>query len=495
MKLRSCQDFAEARSAYVDGYLGEAERQALLRHLSDCSSCRDEIAALQRLRSLLTDTGRQAGALVPDQLAHRLAAIAEHDAEAARQSARAVRFRIMSIAGVALLLVLVTGVGYVAAPAEQDAIADPAGAVRADFSTAVAQLPLTSPAVAAAVAVDPQRLRTQDSDLPPDPRMAGPNLDSRQLDELLRKAEWASDRVSYAGVQRIVAPRDDRTTAADVSVVSQPGTGSTVTVQTLAGRPIASGLVPTPAASRIAAGNLIAALGSGYRLTGTAGGTVAGRQAARVEAWRPAPDQQLAAAWWIDTGTGLVLRQELYDHAGRLVLSARYTSIAFGTAPARTELAAPRALASTALLARPMTTASYTTASAAALSSKGWFCQDELAGMQLVRLRADASAEPGVLHMVYTDGLSTVSVFERRGRLTGPPAESAWDPNLRAYRTDAMLNTASWQSGDVVFTVATDGSTSLRDRVVHALPHTDRSGRTTMERVRAGWSRILHAMG
>lgn len=495
MKRRSCADLAEARSAYVDGYLEEAERQTLLAHLSDCAACREEVADLQRLRSLLTDSGHQAR--VPTELTDRLAAIADTDDN---DPATGTRLKTASLAGVVVLIVLITGVGYVAAPAERGGIADPTASVRADFSAVVAQLPLTNAGVAAALTVDPQRLRSGDADLDQDPTMSGPGLDQHQIVSLLQKADWASAQVPYSGVQQVVAPRDGQTTAADVTVDFAPGRGSQVAVRALDGHLAGSGLVPTPAASRIAASNQISALSGSYRLTGTTGGTVLGRPVARIQAWRRAPAAaQPDAIWWIDTATGLVLRQQVFDDTGRLVLSARYTwlmtgpdsvaAIAGSARPARA-IGAPAAV-----LTRSLTTATFTTASAGALSSQGWFCRSELAGMQLVRLRADAPAEPGVLHMVYTDGLSTVSVFERRGRLADPPAASTWDPTLGAYRTDAMVNTATWQSGDAVFTVATDGPTALRDTVVAALPHTPGVRRTTIGRIRAGWSRILHALG
>lgn len=506
MKRRSCADFAEARSAYVDGYLEEAERQGLLAHLSDCAACREEVAALRRLRSLLTDSSRQA--LVPSQLADRLAAIAEGDHDSDPAAGRGIRLKTLSLAGVAALLVLITGVGYVAAPTERGGIADPTAAVRSDFAAVIAQLPLTSAGVAAALTVDPQRLRSGDADLGQDPTMAGPGLDQHQIASLLRKADWATSQVPYSGVQQVVAPRDDQTadqtTAAAVSVDFAPGVGSRVAIRALNGTLTDSGTVGTPAASRIAASNQISALSQAYELTGVAGGTVLGRPVVRIQAWRRnRAANQPNATWWIDTATGLVLRQQVFDDTGRLVLSARYTSLLTGadtTATIAAE-AQPRLPVGTPVtlltrpLTTPLTTATFTTASAGALSSQGWFCHSELAGLQLVRLRADAPAEPGVLHMVYTDGLSTVSVFERRGRLVDPPAASTWDPTLGAYRTDAMVNTATWQSGDVVFSVATDGPTGLRDTVVAALPHEQSDDRTTIGRIRAGWSRILHMLG
>ena len=51
--------------------------------------------------------------------------------------------------------------------------------------------------------------------------------------------------------------------------------------------------------------------------------------------------------------------------------------------------------------------------------------------------------------------------------------------------------TATWTSGDVVMTAVTDGSRETLAAAVAALPHEARQQPTTMERVRAGWSRIL----
>ncbi len=60
---------------------------------------------------------------------------------------------------------------------------------------------------------------------------------------------------------------------------------------------------------------------------------------------------------------------------------------------------------------------SLTLSSAAELVNSGWFCEGELGEMSLVRLRSDEPDQPGALHMVYSDGVSTLSVFEQRGRL------------------------------------------------------------------------------
>ena len=95
------------------------------------------------------------------------------------------------------------------------------------------------------------------------------------------------------------------------------------------------------------------------------------------------------------------------------------------------------------------------------------------------------------MHLVYSDGLTTLSVVEQRGRLAGGPTGSTRNETLGAWVTDGMPATATWQSGDVVLTAVTDGSRETLAAAVAALPHEARERPTTMDRVRAGWSRIL----
>jgi hypothetical protein len=43
----------------------------------------------------------------------------------------------------------------------------------------------------------------------------------------------------------------------------------------------------------------------------------------------------------------------------------------------------------------------------------------------------------------------------------------------------------------MVFTVVTDGSASLLGEAVESLPHDGTTTRTTLDRIKAGWARIL----
>jgi hypothetical protein len=96
--------------------------------------------------------------------------------------------------------------------------------------------------------------------------------------------------------------------------------------------------------------------------------------------------------------------------------------------------------------------------------------------------------------LAYTDGLSSVSVFEQRGILSDAPPDTRWDHGLGAYVRGGAAKLATWQSGPTVFTVVTDGSHDLLASAVKALPHEPTPPRTTIDRVRAGWSRILESV-
>jgi hypothetical protein len=72
--------------------------------------------------------------------------------------------------------------------------------------------------------------------------------------------------------------------------------------------------------SRVVNEELLGLLERNYRLSATRGTSVAGRSATLVTATRD--DSPLVAArWWIDDATGIVLWEETYDKSGSLDLS------------------------------------------------------------------------------------------------------------------------------------------------------------------------------
>jgi negative regulator of sigma E activity len=97
-----------------------------------------------------------------------------------------------------------------------------------------------------------------------------------------------------------------------------------------------------------------------------------------------------------------------------------------------------------------------------------------------VRATSEGTGELRVLHLTYSDGVSTVSVFEQRGRLDAD-ALGGWTARTvdgaRVHVQEAAPWRAVWQGGGSVLTVVADAPPSTAEAVVDALPHSGGSGR------------------
>ena len=297
----------------------------------------------------------------------------------------------------------------------------------------------------------------------------------------MQRAAAAVGTVSYSGLQSFVAVRNDEVMTADLEVEARAGQGVQVKVVTQDGQQLLRGFAPATVSSRVVDGELLALLERNYTLVGSRGSVVAGRAATMVAAYRGGAVQ---ARWWLDDKTGVLLWQETYDATGAAELSFGFTSVAVSRKAGILEHLPPR-------LAVPVTDAALSLSNAGQLRAAGWTCQPELAGLSLIRVRSDRVSDPSTLHLVYSDGVDTVSVFEQRGRLDGLPNGSQWDAASGAYLRHGASSLATWQSKDRVFSVITDGSPDLLARVVAALPHQRADRPSTMERIKTGWAKIL----
>lgn len=499
-RSRACEALAEQRSALVDGALADADRERVLAHLVDCPECRQEVAELRRLRRLLNDPTGPATAPSYD-LADRLVAIAGDDAREpllatpfrAGGSGRLRRRRRIGKAaagagtvGAAALLVVV--VGLAAAPAEAGMVTDPTAGAQAEFGALTAQLPLAD-SVGRVLLSDGQAHAGATMISPGQPLGPPARLDDqRQLTttgaiEELRRAAAADGEVSFSGTQRVQVRVDGGVLSADYTVQTRLGNPRMVVVYDTHGRAVSA--VATSVGSRVTDPDELGLLRRNYLLVGTTGALVAGQRATLVSAI--GQDGRTAARWWIDTRSGLLLWHEVYDESGRTALSAGFTRIRIGGPDATGGgVEAPASV--------PVTSTTLTFGHLDRLSAAGWTCPERLGALSLIRLRADSTITPTVLHLAYTDGVSSVSVFEQRGSLAGAPDGTRWDKDLGAYVRGGPATIATWESGGTVFTVVTDGSDELLANAVHALPHGVVAPRTTIERVRAGWSRILESV-
>jgi anti-sigma factor RsiW len=505
VKAHSCAELAELRSAFVDGALDDADRERLLTHLVDCPDCRRDVAELRHVRALLT--GSTDPGLAPMDLSHRLVSIAGDEATeplwtrpfrrtraAGQLPSQRHQLRIRVAAGVlgcGLAVLTVFGIGYVSAPSVSALPPlDPTNQAITEFTAVVSAFPLDG---RVSVALEGQQPTTSTGGAYP----TGVSLPAKGFSEakavkLLAQAGQAGDELTYTATQVVSLQRGDQLIANTVLVSSSgagtrlsPGGSGTATVSTHT-------YVETDSSTRMADADLIDRLANRYTLRGWKSQSYDGHTAYVVEGVEPTATPTdgdlngVAARWWIDARTSLLLSQELYDGRGNLVLSSSLADLRFG-ASSDGNGNEPRSPDPQ----QPRTTATLTLSRAGQLRRGGWVCAERLAGLPLLKLRTDQTGNPDLVHLVYSDGLTTVSVVEQRGRLNGAPTNTTRNETLGAWVSEQMPTTATWTSGDIVLTAVTDGSRETLAAAVAALPHDGRRQTTTMERVRAGWSRIL----
>lgn len=502
MRSAPCADLAELRSAYVDGALGDADRERLLGHLVECAKCRDDVDELRAVHDLLSRTSSRPAPAAED-LSARLVSIAGLEAtqplwtrpfrQPAREgftglpSRRRTR-RVQTAAAAAATVgtfAAVGMVGYLAAPSGQlPVVTDPVGRAQVAFTAGLGQLPLASDALGAVLLADTARLTVQPASLGPGPSAAHRSLSAAAAWAKMHRAVDSQHAVSYSGRKSFFAPRDGQTVWASIEVEARAGQGTRVRVISQQGEQLLDGFSPTAVSSRVVDTELLSLLARNYTLTGVGGATVAGRSATEISAWSGG---QRAARWWLDDETGIVLWQELYRSSGAVDLSFGFIAVSITPTAEMLEHLPPRLIPTS-------NSTSLSVADVTWLSGSGWSCGRELAGLSLVRLRTDRPMDPTALHAVYSDGVATVGVLEQRGRLEGPPPGAQWDPGLRAYVRHGASLTATWQTGETVLTVVTDGPADVLARAVGSMPAERPTTPTTMERVKEGWVTILAGM-
>lgn len=492
---RPCTDFAEQRSALVDAALADTDRERLLRHLVDCRECRDDVEELRRIRDLLRRSAASSG---QSAMAERLISIAGAEADVplwsrpfdrpadprpppSRRQARR-RTLAATVASVLTVSASAVGVGWFAAPQAGATIDDPAAGSAAEFSATLARMPLASPEATAALASNLDGLTTTTGPAPlPAPVSHPVILTSTQAADTLGRAIRAGGQVNHRGEAEVSLGQGRKRITVQVDVVAQSGQGMQLTVRRPDGSVLNEGFLPlTAGSSRMPMTQGSHELIRGLSLSAASGASVAGRPATVVTADGAGGARR---SWWVDDETGMLLWQASFDATGQVTSSAGFTSLTISDQPFLAHLA-PR-------LTVGSMTSSLTLGSAAGLADTGWFCAGWLDGLELVRLRTDSPATPGVVQTVYTDGVSVLSVIQQHGRLGERPhgfaeVDGVW------RRDTGGLRYATWQSGDTVITVITDGPADLLTRSLEQLPPVQHPGESRVDRVRDGWARVYH---
>ena len=204
---------------------------------------------------------------------------------------------------------------------------------------------------------------------------------------------------------------------------------------------------------------LLVLLAAAYDLEVTGPGRCTGRTARVVTAARA--DGTVAGRFWLDRRTGLLLRREVFDAAGERVRSSAFVAIdvrpTVGAGPADAPDALPQA------------------STVRALRGDGWRVPRTLPGGYRLFDTALRAPRPGrhVLHLAYSDGLSTVSLFAQRGRLgTAPvpgfaPGTVGSRPVWVRYETTERV---VWGGEGRVWTLVSDAPSATVHDAVAALP-------------------------
>jgi sigma-E factor negative regulatory protein RseB len=300
---------------------------------------------------------------------------------------------------------------------------------------------------------------------------------------LLDHAVAAVATTTYSGVQFVSAWSSSGATSEVVDIDHEPGRGTTVRTDGTLAAPARSMTLAAAGTPSIDATGGVALLMSHYSLSVVGEATVAGRPVDVVAARRPgaaagAPD---AARFWLDRESGLVLRREVYDRHGRTTRASAFVEVTIGSG--WVAAGAGEKQWSTAI----------STAALSRLRDQGWKCPATLPGpLSLVDARR-GGADGRIVHLSYSDGIASVSVFAQRGRLD----ESGLEGQRRVvtgghevWVSGAVPRRVVWASGRTVYTVVADAPERTVDQVVAALPHRPAADGDTLGRLGRGLDRV-----
>ncbi|MGD7705811.1 anti-sigma factor family protein [Microlunatus sp. Y2014] len=476
-------------SALVDDALSPAARERLGAHVLRCRHCAASIAELRRTRDVLR-TYRHVDAAPRPDLSSRLLAIGAPGRPQAPTPGRdlppvrprgADRLGPARHAIVALLLTTVAsvafaGVGWAAAPPREDQVTDQGNRGRVEYAGALGQQVLHSPATSAVVtAQNADRVfAAAPGGLRPRPVRDGEVLTTREVRALLELARSSTRLVPFHGTWRVRVASPETHLAARVDVLGRPGQGIELDVRTVTGRSVMTRFVPTPAPHT--RGDLD---GLAATLRARSGQVVAGRPAVLLETTGA---HGVTARWWVDAATGLLLHTETATADG-VVAAAGFSRLQIQPEPGFIPHLQPQLGVSAA-------TSSLSVSSAMALRTHGWYCNRSLAGLDLLSAHSDSAAAPGLLRLSYGDATQLVTVLQQPGQLSGPPPGFVRSGTDGVWMRPGWPTIMTWQSGGTVFTVASAAPRPVVDDVVAALPHDEPTGRTTLDRIRAGWERV-----
>lgn len=284
---------------------------------------------------------------------------------------------------------------------------------------------------------------------------------------LLRQAAEAAEQLDYHGTQFVAFWSETGSTSAIVEVSHVAGEGSVMrmepTPQNPAGAVFRSGVAGAPEVAGFDRAT-VGLLERNFETVVMSSDTVAGRPADVV--WVRRPGESPVARFWLDRATRLVLRREVLDGDGQTLRASAFIRVTMGnsgTMPAATRTA-PRASG-----------AELGGAAVEELRDDGWHVPAALpTGLELVDARMKRSEDGDLLHLTYSDGVSTLSLFQQRGRLDADSLDGFRKIKVggtRVHASTSFPRRVVWSGGGTVFTLVAECQQATLSRVIDALPH------------------------
>lgn len=304
---------------------------------------------------------------------------------------------------------------------------------------------------------------------------------------VLRGAAAAGNETAYSAVREMTGPGGAQEPGFHVRVVNRPGDGIAMAP---VGAEESAFVVRASSALESLDERLLRMLQDTYAVLDAGVTDLDGRQARLVEAERS--DGTVAGRFWVDTDTGLLLGRTVYEATGEIALSVRLTGLVLGEGH-WPEDAVGDELWGDALNA----------AERHDLREQGWSVPEHLAwNLRLVDARSTQYAGHRVVHAVYSDGLSQVSVFTQRGKLdtehspafrngyagTETGGSDVTTQHDTIFGGDVGQYQSMWQADGFVYTVLADAPAGLASSAVTALPGPEDPG--FWGRVQRGMSRL-----
>ena len=286
---------------------------------------------------------------------------------------------------------------------------------------------------------------------------------------LLARAASAATALSYAGTAVTIGPSG----STQMSLHHMPGHGTVVI------RGAGSVMLPDDdsAGTPVESARVLVLLADNFRVVRESAldQRIAGRPAAMVEARRVAGT--VAARFWLDTDTGLLLRRDVVGVDGSLVSRSLFSTLTLH--PASPAHLPPLAASDAGTVLSP--------GELQAARDHGCVCPGSLpGGLTLIRAREvsqpavgpSSSVPASVVHLLYSDGLEQVSLFSQPGYLADGGradlkargfASMAYDGSQVLSRVSSTTCEYVWESQESVLTwigpAGPDGEASGRASV------------------------------